>query len=181
MFNAWVSDDPMLTGSSSKRYFIILSKFILQYEFAEWESSTLSGLMNIFRLNKWHIEISWERRMLHTKGHIKKLKTMLTKPFRKQRKIFNIIIISGNLKSMLKHLNQLTGRCSKTTNIVAVKDGDDTLYQDVKIAEEFDTYFINICQNLSNNIPHTNQGFNNILPQYPVSLFLLTLLNMKYY
>ena len=119
--------------------------------------------------------------MLHTKGHIKKLKTMLTKPFRKQRKIFIIIIISGNLKSMLKHLNQLTGRCSKTTNIVAVKDGDDTLYQDVKIAEEFDTYFINICQNLSNNIPHTNQGFNNILPQYPVSLFLLTLLNMKYY
>ena len=60
---------------------------------------------------------------------------------------------------MLKHLNQLTGRCSKTTNIIAVKDGDETLYQDVKIAEAFNNYFINIGQYLSNNIPHTNQGF----------------------
>ena len=84
---------------------------------------------------------------------------MLTKPFRKQRKIIIIIIISGNLKSMLKHLNQLTERCSKTTNIVGVKAWDETLYQDVEIAEAFDNYFINIGQNLSNNFPHTNQGF----------------------
>ena len=81
---------------------------------------------------------------------------MLTKPFRKQRKIIIIIIVSDDL---LKHLNQITGRCSKTTNIVAVKDGDETLYQDVKIAEAFNNYFINIGQYLSNNIPHTNQGF----------------------
>ena len=74
---------------------------------------------------------------------------------------------------MWKHLNQLTGRCSKTTNIAAVKDGDETLYQDVKIAEAFDNYFINIGQNLSNNIPHTNQGFEQYLTPIP-SEFIFT-------
>ena len=36
---------------------------------------------------------------------------------------------------MWKHLNQLTGTCSKTTNIATENDGDETLYQDEKIAE----------------------------------------------
>ena len=73
---------------------------------------------------------------------------------------------------MLKHLNQLTGRCFKTTNIAAVKDGDETLYQDVKIVEAFN-YFINIGQNLSNNIADINQGFEQYLTPIP-SEFIFT-------
>ena len=72
-----------------------------------------------------------------------------------------------------KHLNQLTGRCSKTTNISAVKDGDETLYQDVKTAEAFNNNFINIGLNLSNYIPHTNQIFEQYLTPIP-SEFIFT-------
>ena len=62
----------------------------------------------------------------------------------------------SNPKAMWKHNNQLVGKGSKTTQIQRIKVNDSVFTKNEDIANVFNTYFAEIGENLSSQIPQTN-------------------------
>ena len=57
---------------------------------------------------------------------------------------------------MRKHINQLLGKGSKTTQIQRIKLNDSVFTKNEDIANVFNMYFAEIGENLSSQIPQTN-------------------------
>ena len=62
----------------------------------------------------------------------------------------------SNPKAMWKHMNQLVGKGSKTTQIQRIKVNDSVFTKNDDIANVFNAYFAEIGENLSSQIPQTN-------------------------
>ena len=89
---------------------------------------------------------------------------------------------NSNTKQMWKHINQLIGRCSKTTNIQCIKVDNNILSNNKDIAASLNIYFTEIGPTLSNQIPQTNDNVDEFVEQVSVYLnsktFQLTTLEM---
>ena len=72
---------------------------------------------------------------------------------------------------MWKHINQLVGKGSKTTHIRRIKVNDSVFTKNEDIANIFNTYFAQIGENLSSQIPQTNVCIDEFIE--PVSAFEL--------
>ena len=81
----------------------------------------------------------------------------------------------SNLKEMWRNINQfmqLIGKTSKTTKKTFVKTNDITLTNKVDITETFNHYFSNIGKEVSSQIPHNNEGFEEYIePKNAVFVF----------
>ena len=64
---------------------------------------------------------------------------------------------------MLKNINQLIGKTSKTTNVAAIKLNEQIFTNKDDITETFNDYFPKIGTDLSSRIPPSNKGFEEFL------------------
>ena len=73
----------------------------------------------------------------------------------------------NNPKKMWKHINQLIGRGSKSTNIPYINFNGNSSSNSNDIADTFNTYFTEIGQDLADQIPQTNNSIDEFIE--PVS------------
>ena len=69
----------------------------------------------------------------------------------------------SNPKAMWKHIKQLVGKGSKTTDIQCIKVNDTELRKNDDIANVFNTHFTEIGKNLSNQIPQTDNSVDEFI------------------
>ena len=69
----------------------------------------------------------------------------------------------SNPKAMWKHIKQLIGKGSKTTDIQCIKVNDTILTKNDDIANAFNTHFTEIGKNLSDEIPQTSNSVGEFI------------------
>ena len=78
----------------------------------------------------------------------------------------------SNSKAMWKHINQLVGKGSKTTQIQRIKVNDSVFTKNDDIANVFNTYFAEIGENLSSQIPQTDVCIDEFIEPVPAQFEL---------